>query len=256
VPDAPSSTTLRAAGQQRMLRFLETIGELSAEDRRLVQELPVRLQPFDEDADLVREGDRPGECCLLLEGLACRYKVLGEGQRQILSFHLPGEVPDLQSLHLGVMDHSLAALTPGLAGYIPHPALKEATRRSASLTHLLWRETLIDAAIFREWLAGVGRRTAHQRVGHLICELLVRLRALGLTDDHEMDLLITQAEIADALGLSTVHVNRVLQDLRRDHLIAQSGRRLRVLHWAGLKRASGFDPGYLHLRPQALDRAD
>jgi CRP-like cAMP-binding protein len=239
-----------------MQRFLETIGELSVEDRRLIEGLPLRIQPFKEDEDLVREGQRPSECCLLLDGVACRYKVLGEGQRQILSFHLPGEIPDLQSLHLGVMDHSLASLTPGHAGYIPHAALKAATRQSATLTHLLWRETLIDAAVFREWLAGVGRRTAHQRVGHLICELMMRLRALDLVDDHVMELLITQAEIADALGLSTVHVNRVLQDLRRDEFIAQSGRRLQVRDWAGLKRVSDFDPAFLHLTPQALARAD
>jgi CRP-like cAMP-binding protein len=245
-----------SAEHARLIRFLETIGEVSAADRALIGQLPLRLKPFQEDTDLVREGDKPSECCLLVEGLACRYKVLGEGQRQILSFHLPGEIPDLQSLHLMVMDHSLGTLTPGVAAYIAHAALNEVLGKSATLTSLCWRETLIDASVFREWLAGVGRRTAHQRVAHLLCELMLRMRALELTHDRTMELALTQAEIADALGLSTVHVNRVLQDLRRDGYISQAGKRLAVRDWPGLKVAGEFDPTYLHLAPDALQRAD
>ncbi|MFL5298525.1 MAG: Crp/Fnr family transcriptional regulator [Phenylobacterium sp.] len=240
----------------RLLRSMEVIGRVSDTDRALVTSLPMRIRQFGEDTDLVREGDRPNECCLLVDGLACRYKLLAEGQRQILSFHLAGDVPDLQSLHLGVMDHSLGTLTPGSAAYIPHAALGEVTDKSASLTAIFWRITLIDAAIFREWLAGVGRRTAHQRVAHLICEFFVRMRALGLADGKAMDLALTQAEIADALGLSTVHVNRVLQDLRRDGLIASEGKRMLIKDWPRLKQVGDFDPTYLHLLPDALSRAD
>lgn len=238
---------------QRLIRKLETIARLTDADRQAFNGLPLRIRAFEADTDLVRDGDKPSECCLLVEGLACRYKLLGHGGRQIMSFHVPGEIPDLQSLHLRVMDHSLGTLTRGVAAYIPHEAVGRITERSASVTAVLWRESLIDAAIFREWLAGIGRRTAHQRVAHLICEFFLRMRPLGLTRDGTMDLPITQAEFGDALGLSTVHVNRVLQDLRAEELITYKGGQLRIDDLARIQRLADFDPTYLHLLPDALE---
>ena len=232
----------------RLIRKLDSISVLSEEDREAIRRLPFREKLFGENQDLVRQGDRPSECCLLVEGFVCRYKVLGEGQRQIMSFHLPGDIPDLQSLHLKVMDHSLGALTPVRVAFIPHEALEEITHTRPTVTAAFWRDTLIDASVFREWLAGVGRRSAYQRIAHLICELCTRLKALGLIDENSFQLMVTQAEVADALGLSSVHVNRVLQDLRRDGLIAIQGRVLKVLDWEGLKEAGDFDSEYLHLR--------
>lgn len=232
----------------RLIRKLETITVLNRDDRDAIAALPLRAKSFEENQDLVRQGDRPSECCLLVEGFVCRYKVLGEGQRQIMSFHLPGDIPDLQSLHLKVMDHGLGALTPVTVAFIPHEAMEEITRSRPTIAAAFWRDTLIDAAVFREWLAGVGRRSAHQRIAHLICELCTRLKALGLIDNPSFQLMVTQAEVADALGLSSVHVNRVLQDLRRDGLIAIQGRVLKILDWEGLKEAGDFDSEYLHLR--------
>jgi CRP-like cAMP-binding protein len=232
----------------RLIRKLETIAVLSDEEKSALAGLPLRLKPFEENADLAREGDTPTECCLVVEGLVCGYKLLGAGQRQILSLHLPGDIPDLQSLHLGFLDHSLGSLTPGCAAYLPHAAVRDLTDHYPNITAAFWRDTLIDAAVTREWLAGVGRRSAHQRIAHLVCEVFVRSRALHLMEEALFELPVTQSELGDALGLSAVHVNRVLQDLRRDEVIAWRGKSILVKDWERLRIAGDFDAGYLHLR--------
>ena len=236
-----------SAEHARLIRKLRTIAVVPAQEQEALAELPMRLRAFTCSIDLLREDQRSTECCLILEGLACRYKVLGAGQRQILSLHLPGDIPDLMSLHLETMDHGLASLGRGRAAYIPHGAVRELCDRHPNLAATLWRDTLIDASIGRQWLAGVGRRTARERIAHLICEVLVRSRALGLTDEGAFELPMTQAELGDAAGLSTVHVNRVLQDLRRDELITWRGSSILVLDWERLHLAADFDAGYLHL---------
>lgn len=236
-----------SAEHARLIRKLQTIAVISTEEQRALGELPLRLRVFSASTDLLREDQPSTECCLILEGLACRYKVLGAGQRQILSLHLPGDIPDLMSLHLDTMDHGLASLGRGRAAYIPHGAVRELCDRHPNLAATLWRDTLIDASIAREWLAGIGRRTAHERIAHLICEIHVRSSALGLLDEGAFELPVTQAELGDAAGLSTVHVNRVLQDLRRDDLISWRGRSILVLDWDRLRLTADFDAGYLHL---------
>lgn len=230
----------------RLIRKLESIAELSAEDKRALAELPLTVKALPADTDLVREGDRPAECCLILDGFACRYKITAEGRRQIMSFHIPGDIPDLQTLHLKTMDHSLGTLAGSKVAFIPHAIVRDLVRRHPRIADAFWRDTLIDAAVFREWIVGLGRRSAHQRIAHLLCELLVRLRAVGL-GNNAFEFPVTQAELADALGLSTVHVNRVLQDLRKDGLIVLRGGRLSTPDWDGLKQAGDFDPSYLHL---------
>jgi CRP-like cAMP-binding protein len=199
------------------------------------------------DQDIVREGDSPSRSCLILSGFACTYKVTGDGKRQIVSFNLPGNIPDLQSLHLKVLDNSVSTISPCNVGFIPHETLREVCDRYPRIGAAFWRETLIDAAIFREWVLNVGRREAYTRMAHVFCELVVRLRAVGLTKDHSCDLPITQGEFANALGVTNVHVNRVVQQLRADGLIELSGDRLNILDWDELKKVGEFDPTYLHL---------
>jgi len=237
-----------ADAARRLIVKLETISSLTAAEKEALTGLPFKLRELPENSDLVRQGDAPREACLIVKGFACRYKVLGEGQRQIMSFHIPGDIPDLQSLHLKVMDHSLMALTPIQAAMVPHEALLAITRAYPGIAAAFWRDTLIDAAVFREWLAGVGRRSAHQRIAHLLCEVYVRLRSVGLAQKDSFELPVTQAELADSLGLSPVHVNRVLQDLRRDGVIASRGRFVAIGDWPRLKAAGDFDPAYLHLK--------
>jgi CRP-like cAMP-binding protein len=239
-----------AAPLERLIRKLETITDLPEAERAALRELPLTVRTVAADSDLVSEGQTPSECCLLIEGFVCRYKILPDGGRQIFSFHIPGDIPDLQSLHLRTMDHSLGALVTSQVGMIPHSALQRLTERHPRIAAAMWRDTLIDAAVFREWLAGVGRRSAKQRIAHLFCELFVRFRSVGLADDRGFDLALTQAEMGDALGLSTVHVNRVLQELRSDRVISTRGRFLSVDDWAGLCAAGDFDPTYLHLDPK------
>lgn len=241
----PSSLSFEHA---RLVRKLETIGTLTANEKQAIGALPLRLKNVGENHDLIRDGETPPECCLIVEGFVCRYKLVGDGQRQIMAFHLPGDIPDLQSLHLRRMDHSLSTLTPGRVAYIAHAALHEIAQAFPGIGAILWRDTLINAAGFREWLSGVGRRTAHQRIAHVICEIFVRLKSLGLTDGDGFDLPVTQAELGDAMGLSSVHVNRVLQDLRADGLIASRGKFVAILDWPGVQQTGDFDPAYLHLR--------
>jgi CRP-like cAMP-binding protein len=231
-----------------LIRKLESLIDLSDDERQALMDLPMTVRAFKADQDIVRDGERPSHCCLMVEGFACRYKLLHDGRRQIFSFHIPGDVPDLQSLHLTVTDHSIGTLVPSMVAFIPHPSLRDFNALHPRIAGAFWRDTLVDAAVFREWMIGIGRRTAYSRIAHVFCELLVRYRAVDMADGNVIRLSATQAELGDALGLSTVHVNRVLQDLRADGLITLRGGSLDVLDWEGLKQAGEFDPAYLHLK--------
>ena len=194
----------------------------------------------------VGELPRPAQCCVLLEGFAARFKFTDAGKRQIFAFHTSGDMPDLQTLHLKTMDHSLGTLTPCRLAFVQHDHMRELFRQHPRLTDVFWRDTLIDGAIFREWMIGIGRRSAKTRIAHLFCEMVLRLRAVGLEEGNAVPLPITQAEVGDALGLSNVHVNRTLQELRGENLIEWENGVLTVLDWEGLKLAGEFDPTYLH----------
>jgi CRP-like cAMP-binding protein len=230
-----------------LIRKLESIAPLTAEEKAALLRLPLRLKFVPAHQDIVSVGDRASESCLVVDGLVCRYILTEEGKRQILSFHIAGDMPDLQSLHLKTMDHSLRTLVPCQLAFIQHDDLLTLMRNHPRLGEMFWRDTLIDAAVFRQWIVTLGRRGAHGRIAHLLCELLVRLRAVELVEDHAFTLPVTQAELADALGISAVHANRVLQELRAENLITWRGDTLKVLDWEGLQRAGEFDPGYLHL---------
>ena len=238
--------------QHPLVRKLESITDLTPEERQALLDLPMKVQPIGANQDIVREGDRPSRCCLVLQGFVCRYKMTLPGKRQIMAFHIPGDIPDLQSLHLSTLDHSLGTITPCEVGFIRHEDVRDLVRRFPRIGDAFWRDTLVDAAIFREWMLGIGRRSAKARVAHLLCELVTRLNAVGLVNDCTCEMPVTQSELADALGLSTVHVNRVVQELRAENLISWKGIAFTVLDWTDLKAIGEFEPGYLHLqRPEA-----
>lgn len=176
-----------------------------------------------------------------------------DGTRQISSLHVPGDIPDLQSLHLDVMDHSLAAMEPSTVAFIPHAAIRDLTERHSGIASALWRDTLVDPAIFREWIVNVGARSAYERAAHLLCEVFFKMKAVGLGEGDGCHFPLTQHQMGEAMGLSTVHVNRTLQQLRADGLIVLDRKHLSILNWEGLKVAGGFDPTYLHVtrRPAA-----
>jgi CRP-like cAMP-binding protein len=240
-----------AHAMNALIRKMENIATLSDEERQAILSLPVKTRLLPPRQDIVRDGDKPSQCCLLLSGWACRYRIVSEGKRQIFSFHVAGDIPDLQSLHIHTMDHSLATLTGAQVAFIPHESLRDLTARFPNLAASLWRDTLIDAAIFREWMVGMGRRSAYQQVAHLFCELYLKLQAVGLADSYRCPLPVTQIDLGDALGLSNVHVNRVLQEMRREKLITLRGSTLVIESWDELLRLSQFDPTYLHLEERA-----
>ena len=231
---------------------LESITTLSDEERTAIESLPIKVRSLKARQDIVRDGDTASHSCLVLEGWLCRYKIISDGKRQIFSFHIAGDIPDLQSLHIPKMDHSLATMTPATVAFIPHEALHDLNARFPSIAAKLWRETLLDAAIFREWLISVGRRSAFDHIAHLFCELYLKQEAVGLADGHRCPMPITQGDLADACGLSNVHVNRVLQEMRGKGMITLNRNTLVIEAWEDLLRAAEFDATYLHLRKRAV----
>lgn len=235
-----------------LIRRLETIGEVTAADKVLLRGLPLRITELAKGDDAASDGEVVSQSCLLLQGFMHRYKMLPDGSRQILAFHTPGEIPDLHSLHLTKMDHSLAATERSTVAFIKHTDILALLERSTNITRLFWRATLIDAAVFRMWMVEMGQRPAVSHLAHLVCEIYLKLQVVGLASDLVFRLPLVQEEIADALGLSSVHTNRTLQDLRGRQLIQFEGGTVRILSWQGLVELALFDPVYLHLREDAV----
>jgi CRP-like cAMP-binding protein len=230
-----------------LLRKIDPIDLLSEADKHALLQLPMQIIQLRPGQDIVRQGDRPNRSCLLVDGFASASKLTGEGNRQITSLYISGDIPDLQSLHLRVMDITFTTMTDCKVGFIAHEVLREICASFPVLGAALWRTTLVDAAIYREWVANVGQRQAHTRMAHLLCEMVARFRAIGLAPDHACDLPMTQADIGDAIGISVVHVNRIMGRLREEGLIFFKNKKLKVLDWPALVAAGDFDAAYLHL---------
>lgn len=230
-----------------LVRRLNSFFELTEDEAHLLASLPMTVKTLAADQDITRQGDSPTQSCLVLEGVVALYKITGPGRRQITSFYIPGDIPDLHNLHLNVLDSSLTTLTQCKVGFIQHDALRALFQENARIADALWRMTLIDAAVFREWIANIGQRDASTRLAHLICEMFLRFKAVGMTESDACDWPITQQELGDATGISVVHVNRMLQELRGDGLISLAHRKLKVANWPRLAKVGDFDPTYLHL---------
>jgi CRP-like cAMP-binding protein len=194
----------------------------------------------------VSEGEHATNCCLCIDGFVYRAKNTSYGGCQILSVHIPGDMPDLQSLYLHRMDHDLIAMTRCTAGFVPHAALRQLVRRRANVAEVLWRDTLIDAAICREWMVNLGQRDTLNRLAHFVLEMQRRLDAVAMTNGGSFRWPIVQHQMAEALGITVVHVNRVLKDLRERGLMEVHGGMLTILDQAGLVVAGEFDAAYLH----------
>jgi CRP-like cAMP-binding protein len=235
-----------------LIRKIEHLIVLSNEEKNVLLSACSITKRLGSDEDVVRDGDEPSDCNLLLEGMVFRYKVTADGRRQILSFQTPGDIFDAQSFILERMDHSIGTLMPCHIALIPHRTMLEITQAYPRIARALWKDTLVDAAIFREWMTSIGRRSSYARIAHLMCEIYTKLDVVSLTRNGEIDWPITQEEIGDALGLSSVHVNRTLQELRSDGLITLDRKTLTLHDWEGLQSAGQFDPAYLHLKPGRL----
>ena len=229
------------------LRKLEVRDVVSAEEKQALIACAADVVSFAAGDDLVREADRPGVSMLVLAGFTTRYRDAPDGTRQITAIHVPGDFVDLHSLLLKEMDHSVGALSACHVVRFPHARLARLTETLPLHCRLLRRMPLFDASRRRAGLARAAR-TAPEQIAHLICELYVRLGVTGLiAPDQSFTLPLTQTELGEALGLSAVHVNRSLQQLRTEALFTWQNQTVRILDWAGLQRRASFDPRYLHL---------
>src|SRR5690348_10978192 len=235
-----------------LLRQLEAHSKLPKEDKELVRALPYRLRRLDPGSYLVREGDLPSHCSVLVSGYAYRQKVTGTGSRQILAVCIPGDAVDLQNMFLDVSDHSVQLLTQCKVADVPRDALQELVLARPAVGTAIIELTLIEASILREWVVNVGRRDARARIAHILCEFAVRLEARGLTTDHGFELPMTQEQLADATGLTSVHVNRVLKSLEAEGLISRKRRQIHYDDWRALQDAGDFSRRYLHISDQDL----
>ncbi|MGY4397677.1 CRP-like cAMP-binding protein [Sphingomonas sp. UYAg733] len=218
---------------------------LSAEDAAALEAAAARTQEFAAKRIIVREQTPLTQCTLLLNGFVERFKDTPEGRRQILAIHVPGDFVDLHSYPLKRLEHSVAALTPVTVVTFPHDKVRALTEQSATLTELLWRSTLVDAAINREWIVSIGARSAAVRLAHLFCEMFTRLDRIGMTRGLEFDFPVTQIDLADATGLTAVHANRMLRQLRERRLVEFRQGLVTILDWPALKDFAEFDTGYL-----------
>lgn len=229
------------------LRSFATISDDAAD---AVMNMPMRVGIFKSRATIVHQGQNSGLVCVILDGFAAMNKVLSNGERQITAFHLRGDVPDLHGLHLEILDTGIQALSDCRVGFIQHAVVQSLCDQFPTVTSVLWKMTLVDAAVYREWIATLGQCDAYARLAHLFCEIMLRLKVIGESDGMTCMLPVTQVDLADAVGISPVHVNRIIQEMRSRALIDLDRKTLRILNWRALCQAADFNPLYLHLGEQ------
>jgi CRP-like cAMP-binding protein len=235
---------------QLLLRKLSTHSPLDDADRQAILALPWTIKTIEPHGYLVREGDAPTICGVLLSGFAFRHKLTGDGGRQIVSLHIPGEPLDFQNLFLDQSDHNIQALTRAEVANVDRTELQHLARARPAIDRAFFVAMLVEASIFREWILNVGRRAAPARVAHVLCELGVRLQAQGLADHHGYHLPMTQEQLADVVGLTAVHVNRTLKALEASGLIRRHKRQITFPDWQALRDVGDFNQRYLHLDVQ------
>ena len=230
-----------------MIRKLQLWKRLGEEECAALLALPHEVEELAPSAYVVREGQQTKHSCLLISGFAFRQKVARSGARSINAVHMQGDIVDLQNSLLGRADHSVQALTRARIARIPREAIVALAFQFPNPGMAMWYDTLVDASIFREWILNIARRDAQTRIAHLLCEFGVRLESLGLSDRSSYEFPMTQEQLADATGLTPVHVNRSLRELEERGLITRTARYLCVADWSLLKQAGEFDVAYLHL---------
>jgi len=230
------------------VRKLSSIAELNDSDVAALLACTSHAREVAARQDLIREGDRPGPVFVMLKGWGCRYKILPNGSRQVTSLMLPGDSCDLHAGVLAEMDHSIQTITPAQVATIPQEAMQALLDGSPRIARALYTSQLIEEGTLRAWIVSMGRRTSIERVAHLMCELYIRLRNIGVASGNVVELPISQLLLADALGMTPVHINRVLRKLREGGIMEIKRRSLRILDPVGLVKVAGFDENYLHRR--------
>ena len=226
---------------------LEYGAELSDRDRQVLEQAVRDVRQFKARHDLILEDDSPENVHVILEGFACRYKRLPDGGRQIMAYLIPGDCCDLHVSILNKIDHTIGTLTACKVAFLPHSVIEDLMSQSRTITRALWWATLVDAGTVREWLINMSRRPADKRLAHLLCELLMRLQAVGLATDNSFVLPLTQRQLADTLAMTGVHLNRIVRQLRVGGLIMLKGHTITIPDVERLKIFSDFNPNYLHL---------
>ena len=229
-----------------MVRKLERWHALGDEDRKAILALPFTKRALAAGQHIVWDGDKPQYTTFLIAGFAYRHKVAGNGGRQIMAIHMAGDIVDLQNSLLGLADHNVQMLTSGEVALIPVTAIQQVSFDYPAVGRALWYETLVDGSIFREWMLNIGRRDARTRIGHLLCEFAIRMEYVGLGKQDEYEMPITQEQLADAVSLTPVHVNRTLMGLEADGLIRRNKRVIHITDWKELAKVADFQPRYLH----------
>ena len=230
-----------------LLRKIERHAPMPRADREALRRmLAANVRTIRARADVIEAGERPSEISVVLSGWACRYRAVEGGRRRIVAFYLPGDVCEFNVFLMQALDHPIEAVEPLRVAGISRGMLGEFAKDHPRINQALWWESVVAGAIQREWTVNVGRRSAKQRVGHLLCELYVRLHAVGLARDGRCGLPLTQADIGDACGMTAVHINRTLRKLRAMGLLTLMDGMLDVHDWPGLATVAAFDAGYLH----------
>ncbi len=231
-----------------LVRKLEHNHALSNEDREAIRNLPFTVRTVPPATYLSREGEPPSFCAVVVSGYAFRHKITGSGARQIVSLHIPGEALDFQSLSLACTDHNIQTLTHTELAMVPMAAMRDLSAARPAIGKAILRQLLVESSIFREWIVNVGRRSARERLAHLLCEFACRLDAQGLSvPGGHYELPMTQEQIGDALGLTSVHVNRSIKALSEEGLLTRKGRILSFPDIRRLREVADFSELYLHL---------
>ena len=231
----------------RHIAKLRARDDLSEEEEQAIRDAVADVIDLPADKVFIRAGELLNHSTILLDGIACRYKDLRDGERQITELHVAGDFLDLHSFTLKRLDHHVMALTRCTAAIVPHDRLKDITERLPHLARIYWFSTNMDAAIHREWAVSLGRRTAMSRLAHLFCELHVRLGIVELADEDGYGFKVTQTDLAECLGLTAVHINRTLKDLREQGLVEFRSGRVEIADRAALQQVAEFSPAYLYL---------
>ncbi len=231
---------------EALLRRMALVYHLTEAEKAAVAELPFKAVTFGPHVNIVKDGQIAMQSCVIVSGITCWSKVTTAGKRQISSVAFSGDMPDLHGLHLKPLDSNLSTITSCRLGFVSHSALEALFKHQPNIAVAMWRLTLIDAAVFREWVTNVGSRPAYTRLAHLFCEVFLRAQSIRVGDDRTCSFPLTQTEIGECTGLSTVHINRNIQQLRADRLISLEAGVLTVLDWGRLQRAGDFDAVYLH----------
>ena len=231
-----------------LVRNLREHSQLADQDVDQVTKLSFVVREYEPNDDLIRQGDRPKAAALVLSGTVGRYHLLGSGRRQYLSFHIVGDMPDAQGLFIDQMDHTVCAMGHAVIAFIPHGDVVNAFKARPPLGFAIWRETLIDAAIFREAITNNSARPVHTRMAHLFCELFYRASASGVAAQNRLDLPLSLIQLGEALGMAIATVNRTLQRLRATGSVDFRDGVLTIRNWDRLAKIGQFDPRYLHLK--------